>query len=242
MSFTTQNNGRLCNQIIRNLATSLVATKHNLFVDYANYNLIKELGIDLYIGENKYDNTVEINNDNYFNILLLDSINYNINPNFDYFQSQEITDFLVSHLRSQQIKHHIMETNKYKNRYHNNNDVFIHIRLGDVPQHNPGLQYYLHCLSLIEFDGLFIATDCPDHSMIVSIKEKYPNLNLICESEINTIQFGSTCKHIILSHGSFSAVIGYLGFFSNVYYLNREPNWCPLGMFLNKGWNPIELY
>jgi len=32
------------------------------------------------------------------------------------------------------------------------------------------------------------------------------------------------CKNIILSHGSFSAVIGYLGFFSKIYYPEYDLN------------------
>jgi len=30
--------------------------------------------------------------------------------------------------------------------------------------------------------------------------------------------FASTCKYVVLSYGSFSAIIGYLSFFSHVYY------------------------
>ena len=45
MSSTTLRNGRLGNIIIRNLAVSLIAQKHNLFVDYAANNLIEQLGI-----------------------------------------------------------------------------------------------------------------------------------------------------------------------------------------------------
>ena len=40
--------------------------------------------------------------------------------------------------------------------------------------------------------------------------------------EIQTIQFASTCRYIGLSHGTYSAIIGYLVFFSNVYYKNLE--------------------
>ena len=51
MTTTTYNNGRLCNQIIRNLAVSFIAKKHNLNVNYANYDLISsQLVIDLFIG------------------------------------------------------------------------------------------------------------------------------------------------------------------------------------------------
>jgi len=37
-------------------------------------------------------------------------------------------------------------------------------------------------------------------------------------SEYDTIQFGCTCKYIILSHGTFSAMIGLLAYHSDVYY------------------------
>jgi hypothetical protein len=241
MSFTTETNGRLCNQIIRNLAVSLIAKKHDLFVKYASYKLISALGIDLYIGNRNYDKTDIVNNSNYYSILNKESIDFNIDPNMDYFQSQEITDMLYQHLQSDEVKTKIMSSNPFANRYNNNNDAFIHIRLGDVMQHTPGLEYYLHCLSLIEFDNLYITTDTPHHPIIYEINKRYPQMTLIYDNEVSTIQFGSTCKNIILSHGSFSAVIGYLGFFSNVSYLNREPGWCPLDMFTGKGWNAVNL-
>ena len=69
MSFTTDNNGRLCNQIIRNLALSLIAKKYNLKVNYSNNTLITELGIPLYSGTNQYLNTIHLTDENYFNIL-----------------------------------------------------------------------------------------------------------------------------------------------------------------------------
>jgi hypothetical protein len=37
MTTTTYSNGRLCNQIIRNLAVSFIAEKNNLKVEYSNY-------------------------------------------------------------------------------------------------------------------------------------------------------------------------------------------------------------
>ena len=65
----------------------------------------------------------------------------------------------------------------------------------------------------------------------------YPNIKLIQCDELKTIQFASTCKNIILSHGSFSAVIGYLSFFSTVYYPEYELNKIWYGdMFSIKNW------
>jgi hypothetical protein len=48
MTTTIATNGRLGNQIIRNLAVSLIAEKFNLHVDYVNFNLINDLGINLF--------------------------------------------------------------------------------------------------------------------------------------------------------------------------------------------------
>ncbi len=242
MSFTTENNGRLCNQIIRNIAFSIIAKKHNLHVTYANCQKINNLGIDLFCGENKYNSVVDVNNNNYFDILEMENINHNLNPNNDYFQCQQIIDKVFQYIRSDSVKEKIISMNPFHERYGQNNDAFVHIRLGDVPHHNPGLSYYLHCLSLIQFDNLYIATDSIYHPIISGIREKFPQMKLICDNEVRTIQFGSTCKYIILSHGSFSAVIGYLGFFSDVWYLNKEPGWCPLDMFLGKGWNAVVEY
>jgi hypothetical protein len=67
---TTTENGRLGNQIIRNLAVCIIAEKHNLHVNYCGYHLIsEELGIILHIGENTYPNTIVLDDNNYFHIL-----------------------------------------------------------------------------------------------------------------------------------------------------------------------------
>ena len=75
---------------------------------------------------------------------------------------------------------------------------------------------------MITFDKLYIASDDSNHSIIKDIIEKYTELGKECEilsfDEVKTIQFGSSCRNIILSHGSFSAIIGYLSVDSNVYY------------------------
>jgi hypothetical protein len=222
MSKTTDRNGRLCNQIIRNLAISLIAEKQNLYVDYANYKLIKELGINLFIGEQKFKNTEIINNDNFFNTLNLqeNTLQSNIDGNSSYFQTKEITNFLYSYLHTN--KESIINANPLKDEYENNNDCFIHIRLGDAADKNPGLNYYLEALSKIEFTNLFIASDDINHHIVKDIHQKYPLATIINGDEKKTIQTGSTKKYIILSHGSFSAFIGYIGFFSTIFYPKYE--------------------
>jgi len=220
----TAKNGRLGNQIIRNLAVSLLAEKHNLKVDYYNKDLIKKLGIELFSGSNSYKSIQNLTDDNYFTIYNIDKLNYNLNPNNNYFQTKEITNFLYNYLHKDKIKSNIIGNNSFKERYNKNNDLFVHIRLGDAADCNPGIKYYINAIKNINFDNLYVSTDDINNSIIIKLLQLYPSTQLINCDEITTFQFASTCKNIILSHGSFSAVIGYLSFFSNIYYPEYELN------------------
>lgn len=215
---STGDRGRLGNQIIRNLAVSLIAEKHNLTVYYYNKDLINKLGIELFSGSNSYNFIESLTDDNYFTIYNMDELNYNLYPDDNYFQTKEITNFLYNYLHTDNIKSKFIGNNPFKERYTQNNDLFIHIRLTDVEKWNPGITYYINAIKNIIFDKLYISTDDKNNNMITELFKLYPSANLVDADEITTFQFASTCKHIILSHGSFSAVIGYLSFFSNVYY------------------------
>ncbi len=217
MSHTTEHNGRLANQIIRNFVVSLLAEKNDLFVTYASYDIItNKLGIPLHIGNKKYENEIIINEQNY-KPYLYDNlyINSNINLNDAYMQTQDITNLLYEYLRKKSVKNNIIKHSPFKNRYENNNDMFIHIRLGDVINKNPGLDYYIYSVKYLfnknKIDNIFIASDSPEHNIVQELL-KYPLTCLINMNEVETIQFGSTCKYIILSNGTYSSTIGYLGF------------------------------
>ena len=218
MSETTKNNGRLGNQFIRNVAVSLIAQKHNLKVNYCNIDLFTKLGIDLFSGSNVHQDMIILNDENYFSIYNCGNLNNNINPNFNFFQTKDIIHFLYNYLHTDEIKSKIIEKNPFNQRYNTNNDLFIHIRLGDATIYNPGISYYLNAIKIINFDNLYLSTDDKNHNIVKTIIQSYPNAKLIEYDEIATFQYASTCKHIILSHGSFSATIGYLSFFSNIYY------------------------
>jgi hypothetical protein len=222
MTSTSGTSGRLGNQIIRNLAVSLIAEKHDLKVDYFNKELIDKLGIELFSGSNTYDSMQYLTDDNYFAMYNCDNLQCNLNPNHNYFQTKEITNFLYNYLSVNKIKSNIIEHNTFKERYNNNNDLYIHIRLTDAARWNPGIIYYMNAIKNINFDKLYISTDEQNHTIISELLQLYPDTQLLYYDEISTFQFASTCKNIILSHGSFSAVIGYLAFFSTVYYPEYE--------------------
>ena len=225
MSVTLQN-GRLGNQIIRNLAVSFIAEKHNLFVDYCNYTLISQLGINLFIGKNKYENTIRLDDNNFFDILNSNKLTSNINPNPSFFQTKKITDFIHNYLNSDKICTQIINKNPFKDRYKNNNDCFIHIRLGHQAKWNPGFNYYDSILSKLKVNKIYISTDSIESNIIKELQNKYTNIQLLDSDLIKIFQFGSTSKYVILSYGTFSAIIGYLSYYSTVYYKKPEEKYC----------------
>ena len=237
MSITTSSNGRFCNQLIRNLCVSLVAEKHNLQVSYSSNELITRLGITLFSGPHKYGRTVTLSDDSFFPILHGEMLKANVDPNTSFFQTKEITQYLWSYL--QDHKQSIIDANPFRERYSKNNDCFVHIRLSDAAQWNPGVEYYKKALRGLSFDKLYIGTDSPGHPMIKELVSIYPSASILPYKEVETIQFASTAKYIILSHGSFSAVIGWLSFFSSVYYPDHKGVRWYGDMFSIPGWTCI---
>ena len=233
--------GRLCNQIIRNLCVSMIAEKNNLKVSYSSIYLINQLGIKLFSGDITYEfcNRLQLTDDNFFEILTGDHIKTNLFASHHFFQTKEISRYLYNYLQ-EKCKEDIIAHNPHKERYNNNNDCFVHIRLTDVADKNPGINYYLSVLSDISFGSLYIASDDFDHPIIEQIMNEYPNSIKVFLDEVETIQFGSTNKHIILSHGSYSAMIGYLSFDSNVYFSLWHPGDLWHGdLFSIPGWNHV---
>jgi hypothetical protein len=217
----TIENGRLCNQIIRNLCVSIIARKFNLYVEYSQYSKINSLGINLYIGSNKFNSIIDLNDNNFFNILNQKTLLTNLDIKYSFFQTKEISNFLYNYLHSSEIKNNIITQNPFNERYNNNNDCFVHIRLGDASEHSPKYEYFINAINQINYDKLYIATDDINHEIIKDIKNEKQSI-LINLNEVETIQFGSTCKHIILSQGTYSAMIGYLGFDSTIYYMQPD--------------------
>jgi hypothetical protein len=209
--------GRLGNQIIRHLSLNFIAKKHDLYTSYFRESEISDIGIELFCGRKIYTDTLQLTDWNFFDILDKESINYNLDAD-SYFQSKKITDKIHEYLNSSEVSEKIIQKNKYKSRYNNNNDCFIHIRLGDVAKWNPGFEYYDEILSTLKIDNIYIATDSADDELIKKLQQKYSNVKIFEDTLSNIIKFGSTNKYVILSYGTFSAVIGYLSYHSTVFY------------------------
>ena len=69
-----------------------------------------------------------------------------------------------------------------------------------------------------------IGTDDVQHSIVQTLIREF-DAQLYIGSPVDTIFYASTCKYVVLSHGSFSATIGWMAFFSKtIYYPPREPS------------------
>lgn len=75
----TGGGGRLCNQIVRNIAASIICKKHNKKIKYFMHREIESLGINLYSSTNEYNSTIVLKNNTYFQIL-----NNNVLSNIDF--------------------------------------------------------------------------------------------------------------------------------------------------------------
>lgn len=211
--------GRFGNQIVRSIACSIIAKKFNLKIAYQkHYHKLKQLGIPLYIGTMHYNENKPLTDSNYISILDLSYIDFNI-TSCGYFQTKEISNKIHTYLNENDNMNTIMHNNPYSSRYNANNDCFVHIRLGDVAKYNPGVNYYYSILSTISFEQLYISTDSPNHPIINTLREYFPKSILYNNKIPHIILFASTCKYVILSYGTFSAIIGYISYYSEVHCL-----------------------
>jgi hypothetical protein len=225
---TNIHNGRLGNLFFVNMALHFVALKINLKCRYKYFDKFSMLGIKLYIGESEYNNYLLLNDSNFLNIiknLNFEKTNIIIN-NENWFQTKEFVNYLNKYFEIPYYRNNIINHNLFKTRYNNNNDVFIHVRLGDIKQKLVNIEeYYNNALSRISFENGYISSDNIEDPICKKLIKKY-NLIEINKREIETIMFGSTCKNIVLSGGTFSWMIGFFAFFSKkIYYPFIEMPW-----------------
>mgnify|MGYP001409955471 CR=1 FL=1 len=248
MSSSTGGQGRFCNQVFRTIALSVIAEKNNLKVNsYACEKELLDLGVILFSGEEVYKKKVKIQDGEYLN-LFKNKVTNNLDFSKGFFQHNrklhgpEISNHIYKYLQTEKQKKSVTNKNPFKERYKNNNDLFVHIRLGDIhPKFSININYYIESIKKISFKDLYIASDSLNSDFIKKILEKYPNAILLKKDQIETIQFGSTCKNVLLSHGTYSAFIGYLSYYSSVYYSeSKENGWSPMEIFRDKGMIPIK--
>jgi len=239
---TTKNKGgRLGNKLFRNVVCSILAERNNLDFSYDAYLETLALGIPLFRGSQTFSDSF-ILYDNEVDKIYNTELTSNIVLHEGFFHNQFCSNLVYDYFR--QHEETIKEANLYRNRYDNNNDVYVHVRLGDMEMFNVGYDYYDDVLSTLCFTKGYISSDSIEHDICKRLIEKY-QLKIFDHCEIDTLMFASTCKYIVLTCGSFSYLIGALALpsSSEIFYpaSNHLCRWCG-DIYGVESWNKIINY
>jgi len=238
---TNYHQGTIGDIFLINLALHFIAKKNNLKVEYQYYNKFNLMGIELFIGDSTFDKemTISLHDSNFFQFIIGQNINKNVLIASNMWcQIPEFITYIKTYFETEIPKNRIINCNKFKTRY-NNNDVFIHVCIKEIP--NPRfiqtIDYYDKILSNLQFDKGYIYSDCIDNIICQMLIIKY-KLNILNFNDIELVMFSSTCKNIILSSGLFSWIIGFLSYNSNVYFPKVIYKWHG-DIYIFKKWKEI---
>lgn len=221
-------NGRLGNLFFINMAAHFLSIKYNLMFNYKYFNKFKKLGINLFVGTNTYRENIILGDKSFYDLIFEKDFKKKniVFTNEMWCQTQSFCYVLKNYFGRAKIKINIIKNNLFKKRYEKNNDLFIHLRLGDVESRVTNIyNSYDSVISDIEFTNGFLSSDDINNDICKRLIDKH-KLKIYNSEEIETIMFASTCNHIILSGGTFSWLIGFLAFFSkNIYYPRIKNKW-----------------
>ena len=212
-------NGRFGNLFFINMFLNMMSMKYNLKCNYKHVVQFNNLGIRFFKGANTYDKHLLVTEDNFMFILKnqLEPCNLIITNNV-WFQTNEFCKILYKCFQVEKIRNNVIEKNIYNKRYNKNNDLFIHVRLGDVKKQSyDSFDYMNHLISNIDYDEAYITSDNIEDTFCQKLIHKH-KLRVYISNEYDTIMFGNTCNNILMSGGTFSWMIGFLAFYSkNIY-------------------------
>lgn len=231
--------GRLGNILLENVGASILSEKYNLKTSYLNLEIFECLGFNphkegeienrnfITVADTPHDKEESGTNMDLLNLLTEDKIDFGIK----YFGNFQNGDFLLEYQKKIRNLFNLQYDNDYQE------DVYIHVRLDDMSQVNPGLNYYKKCLDKISYRRIFLSTDSPNHEIIQNLTNIY-NINIIHDSPINTINFAKNFGKIILSKGTFSWWIGFLSKSKEIFYPSGFPDHPRIFVFDN--WKSVE--
>ncbi len=245
--------GRFGNHVFRNLACHFIAEKFNIKFKYSYVRDMQLLGLQLFhngINQPLASTTPIHLHDRTFFSLLTES-----NDKFPLIERRPLmthalfaqTPVFARYVRDYfiEIQDDIKRANQFSTRYNNNNDVYLHVRLGDIAKLPVCLTFEYYDAAMQEIlkkhavQHVYISSDSIEHPICTKLITKY-NMQIVRKNEVDTIKFASTCRHVVLSTGTFSWLIGALAFDSDVYYPQHpRVNWWHGNIFVFEDWHVL---
>lgn len=223
----------------------LLAKKYDIQAIY-DIEALKDLGLHLFNGTRLMTGVDFAVTDVNF-VALISSQNTNLTvrlviPGNTYLQ----LPFLANAIRYNILlpaKSSLLRSNPWKYRLHENNDTFVHVRLGDIVQSRPSLHNFITPIEAHLEGKLYISSDSPDDPLVLGIARRY-NGSILSLNEVQTWQFAAMCKYVVLHDGTFSWWVGALAstFDATVSHVLRpEFQWVG-DIYIFSDWKPYSIY
>ena len=240
---------RFGNLFFLNMVGHLISVQNNLKLEYKYEKQFNELGIMFHRGAKTYDEDLVLTDNSFLDIIYENNdtpIKKNIVfTNEMWCQSKDFCFLLAQYFKNPTRREGVMSNNFFKSRYNSdntiyNNDLYVHVRLADAKQYNYlPFEYYDKILSQIAFDRGYISSDALQDDTCSRLIKKYA-LHAIHDSPVRTLMFGSTCRYIVLSGGAFSWLVGFFGFFSDIYCPSQRRGVWYGNIFVFQDWKKID--
>jgi hypothetical protein len=207
---------RLGNNLFQYSLAKILSKKYDQLIDNPFDNTIIDTTTQIGRSTN-FPKGFSITDDTFADIDNNELLHCNIHIN-GFFQNRKMIQLLEENL------------NLFNNNYDYIDGLFVHVRLGDLlvddPKRIPTYEYYADTISDNKKNINYISTDSKDHPMVLKLIENF-NLTLYDDTPENTIKFASRFTHKILSFGTFSWWIGFLGCNNKIFCpdQSRYPRW-----------------
>ena len=193
--------GRFGNNLFQYSAACLLAKKFgDKIVNPMQTNIVQ---FDNNFSCKNNTHTIYVNDDNFQDIYESEEISFDMNIR-GFFQTRYVVDLFEKNRDLFVEIPSLVSQN------------FVHVRLGDlldnkaIRDNMPEYDYYDKCLKDCDINRGFVSSDSMEHPIVKKLIKDH-DLNSYNSSEENTILFAASCFNKILSLGTFSWWIGFLG-------------------------------